>query len=126
VAGAIIATGSPVTLNRPVLMTDSPALHPTASPLTSVKVLGLRRGGIRLEESELQDMVVADVTGTEQLSIRVQGEFAYSVGILGFTWDYGNVGANPTDANLAAAGSWDQVATSTKSLAGVIMLADVL
>ena len=36
VAGAVVAQGSPVTLNRPVLMTDSPALHALASPLMRV------------------------------------------------------------------------------------------
>ena len=124
VAGAIIAQGSPITLNRPVLMTDSPALHAATSPTDPVKVLGLRSGAIRLDESELQDMVVDDVTGTEQLSVRVQGEYSFNVGILGFEWDIGNGGANPVDSALATASNWDQAATSIKSLAGVLMIAD--
>ena len=124
VAGVVVAQGSPVTLNRPVLMTDSPALYTLTSPTAPVKVLGLRTNAIRLDESELQDIVVDDITGGEQLAIRIQGEFAYNLGVLGFTWDT-VVGVNPTDANIAAAGSWDQVATSVKNLAGVLMIADV-
>ncbi len=124
VAGFNIARGQPVTLGRPVLMTDSPALHANASPTDPVRVLGLRRGAIRLEDAELQDMVIDNVTGGGQLAIRVQGEYAYNVGVLGYRWDMANGGANPTDAVLATSSNWDQAATSNKSLAGVMMIAD--
>lgn len=124
VAGFNIARAQPVTLGRPVLMTDSPALHSNLSPTDPVKILGLRRGAIQIEESELQDMVIADVTGGAQLAVRVQGEYAYSLGVLGFKWDMTTGGANPLDTAIATAANWDQTYTSTKSLAGVLMIAD--
>ena len=121
-----IATGTPVTLGRPVLVTDSPQLHGATSPTDPVRVLGLRRDAITVAESELEDMVVADVTGGGQLAVRVQGEFSFTLGVLGFTWDIANGGANPLDAALGTAGNWDKVLTSNKSLAGVMMIADPL
>jgi hypothetical protein len=124
VAGVNIATGTPVTLGRPVLVTDSPQLHGATSPTDPVRVLGLRRGAIDCAESELEDFVVADVTGGAQLAIRAQGEFAFSLGVMGFTYDIANGGANPLDAALGTTSNWDKVVTSNKSLAGVMMIAD--
>lgn len=124
VAGVNIATGTPVTMGRPVLVTDSPQLHAAASPTDPVRVLGLRRGAITVAESELEDMVVADVTGGAQLAVRVQGEFSFTLGVQGFAWDIANGGANPLDAALGTASNWDKVATSNKSLAGVMLIAD--
>lgn len=124
VAGAVIATATPITLNRPVLVTDSPALWNNASPTDPVKVLGLRRGAIRVVNSELTDLVVQDVTGGAQLGITVQGEYAFSLGVLGFRWDMTNGGSNPADTALTTASNWDQAYTNVKSLAGVMMIAD--
>ena len=87
VAGVVIAEGTPVTLNLPVLMTDSPALHANVSPTDPVKVLGLREGAIRLEDSQVHDMVVDDITGGEQLAVKIEGEYAFNVGVLGFKYD---------------------------------------
>ena len=123
VAGVVIAEGTPVTLNLPVLMTDSPALHANVSPTDPVKVLGLREGAIRLEDSQVHDMVVDDITGGEQLAVRIQGEYAFNVGVLGFKYDTA-AGINPTDATIGTSGTWDQVVSDVKSAAGVIMIAD--
>lgn len=127
VAGVNIATGTAVTLGRPVLITDSSALFGNTSPTDPVRVLGLRRGGLMVENSELEDMVVDDVTGYDQLAIRVQGELAYTLKIMGFKWDVTTAGANainPTGTVLATGSNWDLAATSYKSLAGVMMIAD--
>ena len=124
VAGVNIATGTPVTLGRPVLVTDSPILHAATSPTDPVRVLGLRRGAVTVAESELEDMVVDDITGGGQLAIRAQGEFSFTLGVMGFAWDIQNGAANPLDAALATASNWDKVATNNKNLAGVMMIAD--
>lgn len=128
VAGVNIATATPVTLGRPVLVTDATPLYGGASATDPIKVLGLRRGAIRLEDSELQEMIVDDITGFEQLGIRVQGEYAFNVGVMGFQYTVAGspVGEdrNPTDATLGASAMWSQVATSHKSLGGVLLIAD--
>jgi hypothetical protein len=74
--------------------------------------------------SELTDLVVQDVTGGAQLGITVQGEYAFSLGVLGFRWDMTNGGSNPADTALTTASNWDQAYTNVKSLAGVMMIAD--
>lgn len=124
VAGVNIATGTPLTMGRPVLVTDSPLLHGAASPTDPVRILGLRRGAITLWDSELEDMVIADITGGGQLAVRVQGEFSFTVGVMGFKWDIANGGANPTDTALALSSNWDKASTNNKSLAGVMLIAD--
>jgi hypothetical protein len=58
------------------------------------------------------------VTGIENIARRWQAEYAYNVEVKGFKWDVG-VGVNPTDANLGASSSWDQVASDDKQTAGV-------
>lgn len=54
---------------------------------------------------------------TEQVIDRWRADADYAINnAAGMTWDSGNIGANPTDANLAAAGSWDAVYTSHKEV----------
>jgi hypothetical protein len=61
------------------------------------------------------------VSGLEQISYRLQGEYAYNLGLKGYTWDIANGGANPSAAALATGTNWDQVATDDKDTAGVIL-----
>lgn len=123
VSNFAIANASPITLNRPVLVTDSPALKVAgASPaLDDYYTLGLAENGVIVEDSEQTDFLSQDVTGKENLIIRYQGEYAYNVGLKGFKWDVTNGGSNPNDAAVGTGTNWDKVATSIKDLAGVIV-----
>jgi len=118
-----IASATPVTLNRPVLVTDSAALiQQTDSPLRNQYLtLGLVEGACVLEDSESPLMYSEVVTGNENLVARLQGEHAYNVGVKGFKWDVTNGGVNPTDAALATSTNWDSVMDSVKDLAGVVI-----
>lgn len=119
-----VQTGTPVTLNRPVFVTDSASLVTTAgSPaVNTYYTLGLTASGVLCEVTETSDIVVDDVTGGENLITRLQGEFAYNLGLKGFQWDVANGGGiNPTNANLGTGSNWDKVATDNKSLAGVVI-----
>ena len=113
--GVLVIQGVPATLNRPVLVIDSPALIEAGSPNNYV-TLGLKAGAVDLVESEDREMEVETVTGLENLVIRIQGEYAYNVGVMGFKW---TTTVNPTDAQLGTAANWTQVAASHKGLAGV-------
>lgn len=124
VAGFNIATGQAVTLGRPVLVTDSSSLWSNTSPTDPTRILGLRQGAIRLEESELGDLVLDDITGGDQLAIRMQGEYAFNVGVRGYKWDMGNGGVNPSNTALATSSNWDAAMTDTRSYAGVMLIAD--
>ena len=118
-----VQTGTPVTLNRPVLVTDSDSLKVTvASPAsTTYHTLGLTASGVLCEVTETSDIVIDDVTGNENLLTRMQGEFAYNTGLKGFKWDVSNGGANPNDTALGTGSNWDKAASYDKSLAGIVV-----
>lgn len=118
VSGGVIQTGTPVTLNRPVYVTDSASLLVSGTP-NLYRTLLLQDEGITIETSESQEMAFTLVTGLESLVHRMQGEFAYNVGLKGFKWDVANGGANPNSTAVSTATNWDQNATSYKDLLGV-------
>lgn len=125
VSGAVVQGANPLTLNRPVLVTDSSALAVSggsgSGAYTDYFCLGLTPAGIGIENSENERVALDEVTGLENLVIRLQGEYAYNMGLKGFKWDTANGGANPQDAGLATGSNWDKAVTSDKSLAGVII-----
>ncbi|ARO24750.1 hypothetical protein TAL182_CH03004 [Rhizobium sp. TAL182] len=118
-----VQTGTPVTLNRPVIVTDSDNLKVTSgSPaVTDYYTLGLTANAILGEVTETNDVVIDDVTGKENLITRLQGEFAYNAGLKGFKWDTSNGGANPNDTALGTGTNWDKAVTADKDLAGIVV-----
>lgn len=114
-----VATGTPVTLNRPVLITDSASLI-TGSP-SNYYTLGLTADALQIENSEEETMVVDLVSGLENLVYRFQGEYAYNLGVKGFKWDTANGGANPAAAAIATGSNWDVASTSYKDFGGIII-----
>lgn len=120
-----VATGTPVTLNRPVLVTDSDALLIASGSgsvaTTDYFTLGLTADALIVENTEEEDLVIEDITGKENLITRMQGEFAYNLGVRGFKWDVANGAANPNDATLGTGSNWDAVRGSHKDFAGVII-----
>jgi thiamine pyrophosphokinase len=116
-----VATATPITCNRPVVITDSASLisNPTSPDVNNYYTLGLTADAVLVENSEEQEIVLQDVTGLENLVIRIQGEYAYNLSIKGFTWDVGNGGANPTSVALATGSNWDTATISHKDRAGV-------
>lgn len=126
VSNFAVAQAAPVTLNRPVIVTDSDGLVTTSgsgsTATTQYATLGLTAGGILVENTEEEELIVDDVTGNENLSVRMQGEFAYNLGVKGFKWDVANGAANPTDSALATGTNWDPCRTSFKDYAGVVVL----
>ena len=119
-AGLVVYGASPGTFNRPVVVIDAPALtDANASATDTYNILGLVPGAVALVESEGEEIVSEVVTGLEQLVFRIQGEYAFNLGVKGFQWDVTNGGANPTDVALGTSTNWDQVATSVKNCAGI-------
>lgn len=115
----VIYGGSPATLGRPVVISDIPALINDVASTDTYQVLGLVPGAVQIEESEQSRIVTATITGFSNLIVRIQGEYAATVGVKGFQWDTGNGGAAPNDAALGTTTNWDKIATSHKDLAGV-------
>jgi hypothetical protein len=117
-----IASASPVTLNRPVILTDSSALvtQLNSPDVNNYFTLGLAAGAIEVENSEEQYMAFQEVTGLENIIWRMQGEYAYTVGLKGFKWDVGNGGANPDATALALGTNWDTHFSDVKNRAGIV------
>lgn len=122
-----IATATPITLNRPVLVTDSDALVTAAtsfSPNTQgaqYATLGLTEEAIQLMESEGTWVYSDVITGNENIVARTQGEYAYNVGVKGYRWDPANGGINPDNTALTTGTNWDAVRDSSKDHAGVLL-----
>jgi len=118
VAGVVIQQGTVGSFNRPIIVTDSPALVVAGTPITYI-TLGLVSGAIEIVDSEVPLVESALVTGTENLIMRVQGEYAYNLAVKGYRWDITNGQANPNATAVGTKTNWDKTAASVKSLAGI-------
>ncbi len=118
-----VATATPVTCNRPVIVTDSSSLltQLNSPDIDNYFTLGLVSGAVEVENSEEQEVVVQDVTGLENLVIRIQGEYAYNLGLKGFKYDVAGGAANPTSTTVGTGSNWDTHFTSVKDRAGVVI-----
>lgn len=128
VAGVVVQGANPLTLNRPVIVTDSDALVVTTgtgtAAVTTYHTLGLVENAVVVEDSEQSTMEAQIVTGLENLIVRLQGETAYNLGVKGFKWDTASGGANPTDSAVGTGTNWDAASTSYKDWAGVLISSD--
>lgn len=125
IANMIAMDGVTATLGRPIIVTDSSALVVVtgsgSAAVTDYMTLGLTENGIVAEDTEEEYMTMEEVTGLEQIKLRLQGEYAFNVGVKGFQWDVANGGKNPSSAALATGTNWEKVFASGKDLAGVII-----
>ena len=120
-----LASATPLTLNRPFIVTDSDSLKITTgtgtAAVTNYYTLGLTADACRIINSRAMDLAMDDVTGLNNLVRRLQAEFDYNIELKGFAWDETNGGANPTDAAVATGSNWDKTGTDKKHLPGVII-----
>jgi hypothetical protein len=121
IAADIIKVMNVPGMGRPFILTDSPSLIITADTPDSYFVLSLTEAGLQMIVTEDQYITTEEVTGLEQIVNRIQGEWAFNVGVKGFKWDTTNGGVNPDDTALGTGTNWDIVSTSPKDLAGVIL-----
>jgi hypothetical protein len=118
-----VGSATPITLNRPVLVTDSSALAVTGgSPsVTNYYSFGLTAAALEVEDSEETTIARDIITGLENLIVRMQGEYAYNLKMKGFTWDVAGGCANPSESAIGTATNWDPVMGSYKDFAGVVI-----
>lgn len=124
VTGFVVANAQPVTLNRPVLVIDSPSLvipNGVSLGVNSYVTLGLGAGAAEVIDSE--DMMLASqlITGKQNLAIRLQGEYSYNLGVRGFTYDVASGGVNPSATAIGTAANWDKAYADIKDLGGVVI-----
>lgn len=122
--GTQIVNGTPATLNRPVLLTDSASLKEDDAGGTGThhySTLGLTRGAAILEVSAPPIAVMeGPITGSDNLFVRWQAEYSYNLRLRGCAWNTGT-GANPTNSNVANASNWTTKVADNKLLPGVIV-----
>jgi hypothetical protein len=123
VSGYSVANGVSQALGRRILMTDSSSLvvDPATSPSqVEYLTLGLTENAVVAEESE-EEMLETDIlTGFQNLIVRLQGEFAYNLGLKGFKWNTA-AGNNPTTAALGTGSNWLPAETSYKDRGGIVI-----
>lgn len=109
---------------RPIVMTDSPNLvtaDGVSAGVDSYSTLGLTAGAVVVEQGNEFTDNIETKNGDENILRTYQAEWAYQLGLKGFTWDTASGGKSPNDAALATAANWDRVSTSHKDLAGVLI-----
>lgn len=120
-----LADPSQATGFKPVIVTDSDALVSVTGTGTAATTdyftLALVDGAVTLDNARPLDAAIDEITGLDNLVIRIQAEYDFTVGVKGFQWDETNGGANPTDAAVATGSNWDKVGTTKKDLAGIII-----
>lgn len=123
VTGRIMRSGegSEATLDRRLLVTDSPALVISGAPDKYIS-LGLTEGALQLLQSQEEDVLLETVGGLENLAGRLQGEYAFTAKVKGHSWDIGAGGANPDATALGTGANWSETAADVKSTAGVRIL----
>jgi len=112
------------TLNRPVVVTDSPALFdPVGSVSTNVRkytILGLTRQAAQLEMTEgMLSTLEGPRTNRANLVYTYQAEYAYNIGMRGMAWNVSAGGISPDATAIGLSSNWVKKATSDKSLPGV-------
>ncbi len=126
IAGATIYAGTPVTMGKPVVVTDSSSLILTSPDPDTYITFGLVPGAAMVVNSEEERLVIDRISGLANIVQRYQAEHAYNISVKGFTWDMGNGGLNPDGTALGTNTNWDKTAASNKSLAGVMLLTKAL
>jgi len=124
VAASVIYGGTPGTLGKPVIVTDNSSLSTTDFNEDTIEddsrnfIVGLVAGAAEVAQSEEQIVTMQDITGHENLVRRMQGEYAYNVGVRGYAY----TGAkNPDLATLAASANWDLRMHDSKMGPGVLL-----
>lgn len=117
--------GTPASVNRPVLVTDSSSLKETdgvSSGTDKYSTLGLTQEAAEIVMSQPPVAVLdGPQTGSENLYFEWQAEYSYNLRLKGCKWDTTNGGKNPTNAAVATATNWDDAVSDDKGLPGVIV-----
>lgn len=126
VAGVTIAMGPvPGAMGRPIIVSDVAALtyDEGAGELRS-RIFFLREGAVSVEQrGEVMITLDEEVQGLENLSMRMQGEYNYLLKALGYSWNIGAGGRNPSEAALATGANWTRI-FPTKLTAASVVIAD--
>lgn len=106
---------------RRFVVTDCPSLYVTSGSPAVIRALGLTTNGVIVEDNGDYDSVLQELTGNENIQRQFQAEYTFNLKLKGYQWDTTNGGKSPTDAAIATQTNWDQIATSVKDTAGLLV-----
>lgn len=106
---------------RILVATDSDNLVDTVPVPDEYHTLGLVSGAVAVGQNNDFLSNIETTNGDENIQRTIQSEWTYNLGVKGFQWDKTAGGASPNDAAIATSTNWDQIATSLKDVAGVIV-----
>lgn len=122
-SSVVLAGGSPATMGKPVIVTDSSSLVVTSgsgsAATTTYYSYGLVRNGLRILTSEPMTVINNWVEGRDNIKLVWQGEYAYNVLPKGYA--FSTATPNPNDAALANTSNWTFKMDSYKNGAGVVI-----
>ncbi len=117
VSNLMIMNGTPGSLNRPVIVTDSTSLYSG----TTYYVMGLTTGAIMINQTgPVRAAFEAQAIGFDNLIARYQSEWDYTVNIKGYDYNTSG-GANPSSTVLGSTTYWALDRSDIKDSAGVIL-----
>jgi hypothetical protein len=124
IGGGAIMEGNIPIFGRAALVSDSSGLTDANGSLADTyNSLGLVPGALTISQSEEETIVGAElVTGLHNLVYRFQAEYSFNLRVKGIQWDVSSGGANPDTATVGTTSNWDQIDTSDKTLAGVLLV----
>jgi hypothetical protein len=108
-------------LGKATVVTDAPALYVAGSP-NKRRSLGLVTGAATVHDNRDIITNIETSNGKARIETTLQMDYSFGLSLKGYTWDEGNGGASPSDAELATGTNWDKVATSIKHTAGVMVI----
>lgn len=108
-------------LGKPVVVTDAPSLYVAGTPNKEI-VLTLVSGAIVIGGASDLITNVDTTNGRERIETTFQGDYTFTMKMLGYSWDTVNGGKSPTDAEIATGTNWDLFVTDIKHSAGVITI----
>jgi len=115
-------------LGKAVIVTDAPSLTiPLVADPAAVAqdiVLSLAAGAATVSDGGDVISNIETTNGQTRIETTMQVDYTFGLGLKGYTWDEGNGGKSPTDAELATGTNWDKVATDIKQTAGVAAIGD--
>jgi len=107
-------------LGKTVIVTDAPAL----TGATTYNALSLVQGAAVIRDPSNPIINIETSNGQTRIETSLQGDYDFTLGLKGYSWDVTNGGKSPTDVELALGTNWDKTATSVKGTAGVLARGD--
>lgn len=110
-------------LGKPIVVTDAPALRVAGTPNKEI-VLTLVSGAMVIGNTSDLITNVETSNGKDRIETTFQGDYSFTMKMLGYSWDVANGGKSPTDAEIATGSNWDLYVTDIKHSAGTVLIGD--